>query len=502
MRVLNIRELTSHGNVPGRRALVEIVDAGLQAADPYSNTRQLVQVRDGRIIVGDPQFEPHGSPVTGEDVYNLDEIGRIFVFGAGKGIQRVAKALEDAIGEHLSGGHVIDKKGHPVILERIGVTLGGHPVPDEDCVHGCQRILEMLEDLRSDDLVFTCVANGVSALLTLPVPGLTLEDVKATTRIMQIEHGAPTHDLNPIRNHLDMLKGGRISRRIAPARAVHIIAIEPGSYGALMHENYWLHSLPDATTYAQAIDNLKRWDAWDKVPAAVREFLQRRDPAHDTVKAEEYARLGQRIFGVMPGPYQTAKVPAAMRKAEALGYRPYFIGEEISAIEASQAAAYLAEIAKTVERRGGPFEPPCALFTSGEMVVTVGKGGGIGGRNQEFALAAARRIAGSKRIVIASVDTDGTDGPGGRLDEDDESYTCLAGGIVDGYTAHSARRNGVDIDNALRCHDTTRTLLRLGSGITAEPNISLNDLTVALIMHESQANKESETWPMGHASSL
>lgn len=503
MRILNTHELTSHGNRSGRHALIEILEAGLQAADPYWNTRALVRQRDGTLIVGGRQFEPEGSPVTGDEVYKLDEIGRIFVFGAGKGIQRVAKALEDILGEHLTGGHVIDKKGHPIILERIGVTLGGHPVPDEDCVRGSQHILEMLEELRSDDLVFTCVANGVSALLTLPVSGLTLEDVKATTRILQIEHGAPTHDLNPIRNHLDMLKGGRISRRIAPARAIHIIAIEPGSYDALMQENYWLHSLPDATTYDQAIDNLKRWNAWDQVPAAVRDFLQRKDPAHDTVKAEEYARLGQRIFGVMPGPYQTAKVPAAMRKAEALGYRPYFIGEEISAIEASQAAAYLAELAKTVERRGGPFEPPCALFTSGEMVVTVGKGGGIGGRNQEFALAAAGRIAGSARIVIASVDTDGTDGPGGRLHEGEDSSICLAGGIVDGYTAHTARINGIDIEDALRRHDTTPTLMGLGSGIRAEPNISLNDLTVALIMmDESQPNKESETWPMGHASNL
>ncbi len=485
MRIRNAHTLTGHGNIPGRSALIEIMEAGLQAADPYWNTRDLVRVEKGNLVVGGSRFEPDGSPVTGEEVFNLSHIGRIFVLGAGKGIQRVAKALEDTLRDCLSGGHVIDKKGHPVILERIGVTLGGHPVPDDDCVRGCHHILDLLQDLREDDLVFTCVANGVSALLTLPVPGVTLEDVKATTRIMQIEHGAPTHDLNPVRNHLDMLKGGRISRRIGAARAIHIIAIEPGSHHTLMYENYWLHSLPDATTYEQAIANLKKWDAWKEIPASVREFLLRKDPAHDTVKADEYARLGHRIFGVMPGPYQTAKVPAAMRKAEELGYQPYFIGEEVSAIEASHAAAYLAEIAKTIERRGQPFRSPCALFTSGEMVVTVGKEGGIGGRNQEFALAAAQRIAGSSRIVVASVDTDGTDGPGGRLSPDDDSVTCLAGGIVDGFTMQEAARTGIDIAGALRCHHTTPALLQLNSGILAEPNISLNDLTVALIMGES-----------------
>ena len=465
--------------------MVQILEAGLQAADPYGNTRELVRVDRGALVVGGRRFEPAGAPVTGDDVIDLSQVERVFVFGAGKGLQRVAKALEDALGDRLTGGHVIDKKGHPIILERIEVTLGGHPVPDEDCVKGCRRILEMARGLTENDLVFTCIGNGVSALLTLPVPGVSLDDVKATTRIMQIEHGAPTPDLNPVRNHLDMLKGGRICRLLKPAKVIHLIAIEPGSYHELLHENFWLHTLPDATTYEQAIDNLRKWGAWDEVPASVRDFLLRKEPDRDTVKAAEYEALGQRVFGLMPGPRQTAKLPAAMRKAAELGYTPHLLGEEVSAVEASHAAAYLAEVAKTIERRGAPFTSPCALFTSGEMVVTVGRGSGIGGRNQEFALAAARRIAGSGRIVMASVDTDGTDGPGTQFNQGCQEIPCLAGGIVDGLTLQEAADAGVDVVDALKRHDTTPALWRLGSGILAEPNISLNDLTVALIMGPS-----------------
>ena len=465
--------------------MVEILEAGLRAADPYDNTRELVRIDHGALVTGGSRFEPSGAPVTGEEVIDLSHIKRIFVLGAGKGLQRVAKALEDTLGDHLTGGHVIDKKGHPVILERIEVTLGGHPVPDEDCVRGCQRILEMAHGLTENDLVFTCIGNGVSALLTMPVPGVTLDDVKATTRIMQIEHGAPTPDLNPVRNHLDMLKGGRIARLLQPAKVIHLIAIEPGSYDELLHENFWLHTLPDATSYEQAIENLHKWGAWDEVPASVRDFLTRKDPARDTVKAAEYETLGHRVFGVMPGPRQTAKLPAAMRKAAELGYTPHLLGEEVSAIEASHAAAYLAEVAKTIERRDEPFASPCALFTSGEMVVTVGKGSGIGGRNQEFALAAARRIVGSSRIIIASVDTDGTDGPGTQINQGCETIPCLAGGIVDGQTLQEAANAGVDLVDSLRRHDATPALWRLGNGILAEPNISLNDLTVALIMGPS-----------------
>ncbi len=462
--------------------MVEILEAGLQAADPYWNAAKLVRIEGDVLVVGGTEFEAQGAPVTGEERIHLADIDRIFVFGAGKGIQRVAKALEDALGDHLTGGHVIDKKGHPVILERIGVTLGGHPVPDEDCVRGCETILDMTRDLTGRDLVFTCVANGVSALLTMPVPGVSLDDVKKTTHIMQIAKGAPTSDLNPVRNHLDLMKGGRISRHIQPARAIHIISIDPGSYDHLMHRNYWLHNLPDGTTYEMAIDRLKRWDAWDEVPGSVRDFLLKSDARYDSVRAEEFSATHFRVFGIMPGHGQSGKIGPAMKKAESLGFRAHLLGDEMMFIEAKQAAYYLAEIAKTIERRGEPFTAPCALFTSGEMVVTVGKSEGIGGRNQEFALAAATRIAGSSRIVMASVDTDGTDGPGTQFAQGNEDLPCLAGGVADGFTMHEAADLGIDVGDVLARHDTTPALLQLESGVIAEPNISLIDLTVALIL--------------------
>jgi len=131
MRIANAATLTTHGNSVGRRAMVEILEAGLQAADPYWNVRELVRLEGDRLVVGNPRFEPEGCPVTGDEVFDLANVGRILVVGAGKGIQRAVKALEDVLGDRLSGGHVIDKKGNPVILERIGVPLGAHPVPHE-----------------------------------------------------------------------------------------------------------------------------------------------------------------------------------------------------------------------------------------------------------------------------------------------------------------------------------------------------------------------------------
>jgi len=485
-RIQNMEILLSSGNLPGRKAMLPILEAGLQASDPYPNARKLIRVEKGKLIVGNKEFEPIGTPRSGDEVYDLSRIGRIYVIGAGKGIQNLAKAIEDVLGDRLTGGQVIDKKGHPLILQRIGVTLGGHPTPDEDCVKGCERILEITKDLTEKDLVFTCVSNGVSSLLTLPATGLSVEDLRKTTTVTQIERGMPTRKLNPIRNHLDRMKGGRISQYIHPAKMIHILAIDPGEYDQRMHGNYWLHTLPDCTTFQEAIDNLKRYDAWEAIPAAVRRHLEEANPGQETLKAKDFEKMSFRIFGLMPGARQSGKLPPAMCKAEELGYKPVMLADELIEIEASQAGIYMASIANTIERRGQPFEPPCALFSSGELVVTVGQGKGIGGRNQEFTLAAALKIAESENIIIASVDTDGTDGPGSQFSDGSASIPCLAGGIVDGQTVESAKKMGVDLIEELKRHNTTPALWKLNSGVMATPNISLIDLTVALVMGRSE----------------
>jgi glycerate 2-kinase len=479
-RIQNAAALTSHGNVEGRKALVEILEAGLQAADPYYTTLDLLRIEGNRLIAGGKDFEPVGDPQSGEQVIDLSEIDRIYCFGAGKGIQRIAKAIEEVLGDRLTGGHVIAKHGDPIILERIGVTLGAHPVPDEGCVRGCQRIVEMTRGLTERDLVFTMCTNGVSALLTLPAPGVSLEDVRRTTFMMQIERGVPTGDLNPIRNHLDVIKGGRLSRYIQPARAIHIVGWDPHTYEQLTRQNVWLHSLPEGSTFETAVRNLKKWDAWDDAPASVRAHLVRADPAHETVKAEEFERARFRIFGVLPE--CRGRVQAASKKAAELGFEPKVLYNSVAMkAEASQVGMIIATIAAEVATRQHPFVPPVALIGGTEMVVTVGKQAGMGGRNQECALSAAMQIAGYARIVIGSVDTDGTDGPGKQFVDGYEDVPVLNGAIVDGTTVPRAQELGLDVFGELKRHNTSPVLFKLDDGLVASPSVSMNDITVALI---------------------
>ncbi len=478
-RILNGDVLASHGNVAGRKAMVSILEAGLQAADPYNNTRRLLQVEGRRLVLATPEFEPRDAPLSGPVVIDLDEVERIYVVGAGKGIQRMAKAIEDALGERLTGGVVIDKHGLPLELTRICVVYGAHPLPDEGCLEGCRQILELARDLTPRDLVFTVTGNGISSLLTLPAPGVTLDDLRRVTHMMQIERGVPTGELNPIRNHLDQMKGGRITRALRPARVIHLLAWDCRDYDWLVGSNVWLHTLPDRSTYAEAVAMLRKWDAWDEAPESVRAHLSRGDLATETMKRAEFDAGQERIFGVMPE--SLGMLPTAAARARELGFDAYHLLSGMH-VEASQYAIVNTGIARNVESAGEPFTPPCALINGGEMVVTVGKENGIGGRNQEFALSAATHIAGSPHIVIGSVDSDGTDGPGTQLVEGCEGIPSLAGGIVDGYTVQEARERGVDLAEALRRHDTTPALCALDSGVIASHNISMNDLTVTLIM--------------------
>jgi glycerate 2-kinase len=487
-RILNMVDLTSHGNVTGRKAMVSILEAGMEATDPYSNTLKLFNTKGPMLLIGRPEYVPAGSPASGREIIDLDKINRIFVFGAGKGIQNVAKALEDLLGDRLTGGHVIDKKGHPVICKKIGVTLGAHPAPDIDCVKGSENILAMIRTahLTENDLVLTCIGNGVSSLLTMPVPGLDIADVSEVTRVMQIRHGAPTPDVNTIRNHVDIMKGGRISRYLRPARAIHILAISPGNYQQLMHGNNWLHTLPDCSTFQDAILNIKKFDAWDEIPLAVRQFLQAADTQWETVRAAEFESWNNRIFGVMPG-YPAVTPPAilaGMKKARELGFSPKLLADNLRDIEARHYGIYLSAMCRTIERIKKPFKAPVALFSTGEMVVTVGKEKGIGGRNQEFALAAAPYISGSRRIIIGSVDTDGTDGPGYQYAADKplDMPFCLAGGIVDGDTMNEIKSAGLDLVSEMARHNTSPILWNIKSAVNATLNISLIDYTVALVM--------------------
>jgi glycerate-2-kinase len=472
-----------------RKDVVKILETGMTAADPYYNTLKLVHIGNGKLKVGGSDFEPNGTPRPGIVEIDLKDIDRIYVFGAGKGIQRAATALEEALGDHLTGGHILLKYGDDVTLRKLGITHGDHPIPDENCVKGSRLIMDMIGDIKLTplDVVFTIVGNGVSSLLTLPAGGLSLEDIMEVTRVLQIGKGATTRELNNIRNSIDLLKGGRITRMLHPARMFHLLTVDANrgstakeGYVGLTETNIWLHTLPDATSAKEAIKIIRQLGAWDEISGNVKNFLSNIPASQETLKKAELEKMDCRIYGVVPD--HLGVLPASLAAAKELGYTPHVINKA-NFLDAAEAGKFTANMAKLIASEKIPFAPPCALFMTGEKVVAVGRAGGVGGRNQEFCIAAANIIAGLDRIVIGAVDTDGTDGPGGFFDERAKNFgvVALAGGVVDGGTKEKLTAAGYDIVDVLKSHGTSKPLWDIGDGVWAVHSISVQDLSVILI---------------------
>ncbi len=485
MRIKNKDALTSHGNINGRKIVAELLDAGLDALDPYFRVKEFIKVENNKIVINNVGFEMKDDPHAGAIQFDLKEYDRVFVIGAAKGIQRAAVAFEEVLGDVLTGGHVIGKHGEEIICKKVGVTLAGHPVPDPFCVEGCKKIEKLLSDVTERDLIFTVFGSGCGSLFTYPAGNITIDDISRFTHMMQIEKGVPTSDLNQIRTHIDRFKGGRITRLISKATLVHTVTADPSklstpvlrvSYLDMLKSNTFFPTVATASTYEDCIDIIKKWDAWEDTPASIKEHLLSGTKATENMSVEEYESCGCRFFGLI---FKDSTVyPAVRKKAEELGLKCVMLSEYMEA-EASQAGFVDGNMALCCERMGEPFDAPIVLMSSGENIVTVGKEKGVGGRNQEYCLGAALKIAGSEKIVIGAVDTDGTDGPGGFSYEG--APRCLSGAIIDGFTMAEAKEKNIDVWNSMKTHATSEPLWKLDCGVDAVSGVSALDLRIILI---------------------
>ena len=460
MVIKNREILTSHGNIEGREIVLDILEAGFKATDPYENTKKLIRLKDGKLIIGHKDFDPAGHGIL---KFDLSDVGNIYVVGGGKAAQRMAKAVEDVLDDLITEGHINAKKGEGKYLKRIEVTEAGHPLPDEDSVEGSKRILEIEKKAKKGDIVFFCESGGGSALMALPGPGLTLEDLNEVTRMLYFECGASMWETNAVRWQLMILRG-RHGRYVGDATLIGIHTDERP-----LGLRVQVKGVPSGVgTYEDAIKVLKKYGIWDRVPQAVRRYLEKADPKYGPIRPGELDGKPQYHFRVMGPEYM---LDAAKKKAEELGIDAAILASSLSDIETQAAGEVLAYIAQEVEVYGRPFKPPCVLLCGGELLVTVGKAKGIGGRNQEFALSTAPRIEGSKNIVVASADSDGTDGP-----------TYAAGGIVDGYTMQRAREKGINIFEELNRHNSYMVLNELDDLIiTGVRGTNVQDLRIIYI---------------------
>jgi len=407
---------------------MEIYNAALTAVDPYTAVTRAVRRENN-------YFHAAGA------AYELDAYNRILVVGAGKATARMALAIEDALGERITEGLIIVKKGHTAGLRIVKQIEAGHPLPDEAGVQGTQRILELVRRADAKTLVICLLSGGGSSLLVAPLPGVTLEDKQRTTELL-LRAGATIDELNAVRKHLSAVKGGRLAQIAHPATVVTLIlsdvigdrldviasgptASDTSTFAdaAQVIEKYGInHSAPSGGEF-NSENRLKT-----AVPSQVISFLERGKAGQEpeTVKSGDICFLNTR--NVIVGSLAQA-LAAAREKAASLGWRAEVVTAELQG-EARDAARLLARKALQTRDDLGPGERRCLLY-GGETTVTV-MGNGKGGRNQELALAFAVEIAGMSGMTLLSAGTDGTDGP-----------TDAAGAVVDGSVVNKAREFGI-----------------------------------------------------------
>ncbi len=392
---------------------------------------------------------------------DLARFRHIYVVGAGKAGASMAQAAERALGRRITAGLINIKYGHGVKLRRIELNECGHPVPDACGISGSERIARIAESAGRDDLLLCLISGGASALLPLPALGITLEHKQAVTRLL-LACGADIHEINTVRKHLSRIKGGQLARLGAPATVESLLLSDV--IGDDLDVIGSGPTAPDASTFADAAAILDRRGIWKRVPPAVRRRLEagiRRDIPETPKPADPFFR---RTRNTVIGSNRLA-LDAAARRARELGFRTLVLSSEIQG-ETRDVAGMHAAIAREIACARRPLKPPACIVTGGETTVTL-KGKGLGGRNQEFVLAAAIHIAGLPDTVIFSAGTDGTDGP-----------TDAAGAIADGATL---RRNP-EAARYLAANDSYHYFQPLGDlVITGPTNTNVMDVHLILV---------------------
>lgn len=373
--------------------------------------------------------------------------GRLILVAVGKAAWQMAAAAHKQLGDRISGGVVITKYDHAQgPIGSLSILEAGHPVPDENSYRATQAAIEAVSGLRENDLVLFLLSGGGSALFEKPL--IPPEELENVTRQL-LACGADITEINTLRKRFSAVKGGKFAKLCTPARVFSIVLSDV--LGDPLDMIASGPAYPDSTTTAQALAIVEKYHL--TISASARSCL-----LDETPKALENAQ------SMVTGSVRQL-CTAAARSAAALGYAPVVLSASVCC-EAREAGSFLASIA---QYHAGTSQSLAFIF-GGETVVHL-TGQGLGGRNQELALSAARGIAGLENTLIFSLGSDGTDGP-----------TDAAGGLVDGTSLARLQAQGIQVDAVLQNNDAYHALKAIGGLIITGPTgTNVNDLSVLLM---------------------
>ena len=451
-----------------RDDLAAIFQAGLDRVDPYQMLIEHVHL-DGSLLkvnLGDQTY-----------TVDLDEFQKVFVIGAGKATAPMALALEKILGGRLDGGLIVVKYGHVEELDRIETVEADHPVPDENGRRGAERLLSLAAEADEKTLVLSLISGGGSALIPLPFYwsdregewALTLEDKQLTTGLL-LSCGADIEEINCIRKHLSMIKGGRLIEQMAPARSLNFILSDV--VGDALSSIASGVSCADPTTYRDAWKILEKYGIESQVPGPVQQILQSgiKGDLPETLKPDHPALA--LTENILIGTNSEA-LNAAADEARRRGYEVVRLSSRIVG-EAKEIAKVLAGIGIDCAVQSTLSAPPVCILSGGEPVVQI-RGSGKGGRNQEMALAYLMEMERHKHLCstlsFLAASTDGNDGP-----------TDAAGAFADLELLEQARTAGLDLGAYLADNDSYHFFEKIGGLLKTGPtNTNVCDLHISLV---------------------
>lgn len=460
MKVIkNSEQLIANGAAESRRVVLEILDETLARLDSYKFLKENVKL-DGSILK------------IGSESWDLSAKRHVYVIGAGKAANAMARAFDEILGPWLTDGIAIVKIVEDRDLDlRIKIRKGGHPLPEESGFKASLEILEMVDRVCEDDLVIGLMSGGCSSLMSCPMEGMTLEE-EIETRDIMLKTGARVEDVNAVCRHVSRVNGGKLAKRIEAKGAEMICLL---IQDALDHPRTQLPLRPsvfgytpmaaDATTLERAKQVIANYRLRDRLPKKVIEFYDSCTEDDETPKSLK--RWTGYFIGALPD-----ATAIAIEAARARGLNTMLLSNRLEG-EAREVGVVMSSIAREIQDSGSPVQAPCVIVAAGEMGVRISPGEkcGLGGPGQEMATSFAIASKGMSGVCIASVDTEGTDGP-----------TDLAGGITDSSTYAVAVEKGVDLHSALRDHDVRAALVELGCGIiTGNTGTNLCDLHIMYV---------------------
>ncbi len=431
-------------NSPHGPAVSRILAAGLEAVEAGEAVRRHVR-RDGERLI-----------IAGKE-YDLSPFRRRRVLAVGKAAIPMSDAVAGILGERLDGGLVITKHISGILNPSLQVVSGGHPVPDEHSLEAGKMAVEFLAGSRPDDLLLCLVSGGGSALMVSPVDGVSLADLQALTSAL-LACGARIDEINALRRRLERVKGGGVARLAGGAAIVSLILSDV--VGNPLEAIASGPTAPDPLGRAEALEIVKRYRLKNKLPPAI---LSELEDGPETPKPGE--AVFDKVQNVIVGSNLLA-AQAALRQAEAEGFHPYLLRTDLQG-EARRAAFELATLLRQARQIGQPVPSPACIVAGGETTVTLGPKPGRGGCNTELALAAVTELADFPGVLLATLATDGEDGP-----------TDAAGAVVDGASYRRAAALGLDPGEYLRRNDSYSFFAALDDLLKPGPTgTNVNDLT-------------------------